>query len=91
VDATAIHEAVPPPDCCPVGSHHFALFLDAGGNFLQGKLGTGFNTGFSLNAGGKYLFTNHSSAEGIFLYHHLPEPSRRTWTSINFRQTRGRT
>jgi len=54
------------------GDHRFAVFLDAGANFLQGTLGSGFNTGFSLNAGGEYLLTNHFSVEGISGYHHFP-------------------
>jgi len=60
-------------DCCrPKGTGRFALFLDGGGNFPQGTFGTGFNNGFSLNAGLEYIAISHLSLEGIFGYHRFP-------------------
>jgi opacity protein-like surface antigen len=62
--------AIPPP-CC-LGSAKIAVFLDAGAGIPHGAFASGFNTGFSLNAGLEYIATNHFSAEGIFGYHHFP-------------------
>jgi hypothetical protein len=54
------------------GKRHFALFLDADGNFPHGRFGQAFDPGFSLNAGLEYIVASHLSVEGIFGYHRFP-------------------
>ncbi len=54
------------------GSHKFAFFLDAGGNFPHGTFSQAFDPGFSLNTGLEYTLASHFSVEGIFGYHHFP-------------------
>ena len=57
---------VPPP------LHKRAAFLDIGAGFPHGSFSSGFNIGFSLNAGLEYTVNPHISVEGIFGVHHFP-------------------
>ena len=71
VKTETLHElqGVPPT---PTPQGRFAVYADAGAGKLMGTLGSGFDTGFSFNAGLEFMATQRFSVEGIFGYHHFP-------------------